>query len=71
MTTIYCGATCKSVTWFNTSYGHAQANQDWLKMRLMTGVTTSIGSYERIAFSSSRAATTWLCLSFLITIRST
>jgi transposase len=36
-------STCgKSVTWFNTRYGHEQDNRDWLKLHLMTGVTTNI-----------------------------
>lgn len=35
-------STCKTVTWFNTRYGHEQDNQDWLKLHLMCGVKTNV-----------------------------
>jgi len=34
--------TTSMVTWFNKRYGHDQDNADWLKVHLMTGVTTNI-----------------------------
>ncbi|MDQ3815118.1 MAG: transposase [Armatimonadota bacterium] len=35
-------STCRTVTWFNTRYGHEQDNKDWLKLHLMTGVKTNV-----------------------------
>jgi transposase len=34
--------TSGTVTWFNKKYGHEQDNSDWIKLHLMTGVTTNI-----------------------------
>jgi transposase len=35
-------STSSTVTWLNTRYGHAQDNQDWIKVHLMCGVRTNV-----------------------------
>jgi transposase len=35
-------STCRTVTWFNTRYGHEQDKSDWLKLHLICGVKTNV-----------------------------
>lgn len=35
-------STSRTVTWFNTRYGHEQDNKDWIKLHLMCGVKTNV-----------------------------